>query len=59
MDVIRRIGLVSNLSYRRRSELDDGDLFEAYKNKIPDFKYTLQVIAAKEPFESYGDDLPF
>ncbi len=49
----------SNLSYRRRRELDDGDLFETYRNKIPDFKYTLQVITAKEPFENYGSDLPF
>lgn len=49
----------SNLSYRRRRELDDGDLFETYRNKIPDFKYTLQVMTAKEPFENYGSDLPF
>lgn len=48
----------SNLSYRRRRELEDGDLLEIYKNKIPDLKYT-QEITAKEPFEYYGYDLPF
>lgn len=49
----------SNLSYRRRRELEDGDLLEIYKNKIPDLKYTTQEITAKEPFEYYGYDLPF
>ena len=49
----------SNLSYRRRRELDDRNLLEIYKNKIPDFKYTSQEITAKEPFENYGYDLPF
>lgn len=49
----------SNLSYRRRRELEDGNLLEIYKNKIPDFKYTTQEITAKEPFENYGNDLPF
>lgn len=56
---IEQVLELSNLSYRRRSELDDWNLFETYKNKILDFKYTLQVIVAKEPFENYGDDLPF
>lgn len=49
----------SNLSYRRRRELEDGNFLELYKNKIPDFRYITQEITAKEPFENYGYDLPF
>lgn len=49
----------SNLSYRRRKELDDGNILKTYKNKIPDFKYASQGITAEEPFEYYGYDLPF
>lgn len=49
----------SNLSYRRRRELEDENILEIYKNKIPAFKYTTQEFTAKEPFENYGNDLPF
>lgn len=49
----------SNLSCNRRREIEDENLLELYKNKISDFKYTSRDITAKEPFENYGDDLPF
>lgn len=49
----------SNLSHRRKLELEDARLIAEYKNKISDLKYISSDITVKEPEGIYGIDLPF
>lgn len=49
----------SNLSYRRKLELEDPRIITEYKNKILDLKYYPTDITVKEPEGNYGIDLPF
>lgn len=49
----------SNLSCRRRKELDDQNIITKYRNKIPDFRRIVIGNTVNEPEASYGFDLPF
>lgn len=49
----------SNLSYRRRRELDNENQFMNYRNRISDFKHLSTHCTVGDIAEDYGADLPF
>lgn len=49
----------TELSCRRRKELDDEKIRLEYNNRIPDLAYKLPLSIVEEPEANYGVDLPF